>query len=264
MSHPETPSAAPPTILDLPTGPATCYVEGAGAPAFLLVHGLPGSARDFRWLSPALAPHARVIRLDMPGFGGTPRATAPSGAVEARARFVLACVDALALERPILVGHSMGGVIATMAATLAPARVAGLALIASPGLRTHRALRRISKPVARRLVESPLLARIFRRPLGAAFAQMGFRHATPDEQLHTLRCIVETVIETHADRLRALQVPALHAFCEDDPLVDPEIMAETATVVGGAVHRYPTGGHNPQKHMANELAAALLEWGRAL
>ncbi|MEM9463485.1 MAG: alpha/beta fold hydrolase [Myxococcota bacterium] len=114
----------------------------------VLVHGgrgLPGSARDSRWMSHTLGQHARAIRIEMPGFGGTTLATGPSPSVESRGRFVVDCIDALALHQPILVGHSMGGVVATMAAILAPKRIAGLALLSSPGLRVHRGLRQFPR-----------------------------------------------------------------------------------------------------------------------
>ena len=83
---------ASPRAVDLaamqPTDPAAWRV-GEGELELLLVHGIPGSARDFRWLSHLLAEQARTIRLEMPGFGGTPLATGPSPGVEARARFVV-------------------------------------------------------------------------------------------------------------------------------------------------------------------------------
>jgi len=41
-------------------------------------------------------------------------------------------------------------------------------------------------------------------------------------------------------------------------------MVETAEVTGGPVHRFPDGGHNPQKHHAVELGDALRSWAQSL
>lgn len=264
MTVPATPSDAAPSILTLPTGPVSYYDEGVGDPVFLLVHGLPGSARDFRWMSHRLAEHGRVIRVEMPGFGDTPLRTMPHTAVEARGRYVLDCVNALGLTRPILVGHSMGGVVATMTATLAPDRFAGLTLIASPGLRIHKALGRLPRRRLRVLLRVPGAMRLMRSTLARAYEKMGFRGTTHASRVHAMACAVATSIPQHAARLRALRLPLFHAFCEDDRMVEVEVTAHTAATLGGKVHRYPTGGHNPQKHFAVELSAALGAWGASL
>lgn len=240
------------------------FDEGEGPPTFVLVHGLPGSARDFRWLSPLLATEARAIRMELPGFGSTPLETEPSADVLPRARFVLHCVDALRLERPILVGHSMGGVVCAGAASIAPGRIAGLALIASPGLRVHRGFRQLPRHALSAVLRLPGMSRGLRRPLAAGFRRSGFRHSTHEERVHTLHCVARTSIPEHAARLRSLRMPLFHAFCEDDPLVEPAVTAHTATVLGGEVLRFATGGHNPQKHDAIELANELVQWSRSI
>ncbi|MCA9560712.1 MAG: alpha/beta fold hydrolase, partial [Myxococcales bacterium] len=140
-SSPPTPSDPPRQFIALPDGPVAWTDEGQG-PTLVALHGLPGTARDFRYLAPLLAAHWRVVRIDMPGFGETPVTTAPDPSVEGRARFVNSVLDALDLRRAVLLGHSMGGVVACAVADAAPARVAGLALLSTPGLRAHRLLRR--------------------------------------------------------------------------------------------------------------------------
>lgn len=264
MSVPDHPSTAEPSVVQLARGSVSYYAEGDGPLTFLLVHGLPGSARDFRWMSHTLSRHARTVRVEMPGFGGTPLSTEPSSRVEARGRFVVEFTDALALHRPVLVGHSMGGVVATMAATLAPERFAGLALLASPGLRVHRRFRQFPRRSLSAVLRIPGAPFALRGLLEQSFARAGFRHATHGERVHTLHCIAHTSIEAHAARLRELRLPLLHGFCEDDPLVEVDITAATAAELGGEIHRFPDGGHNPQKHYAVELTDALAAWGSAM
>ena len=57
-------------------GPFGFTEEGSGADLVLL-HGLPGSARDFRWLCAALAGRVHSIRIEQPGFGLTPLPVVP-------------------------------------------------------------------------------------------------------------------------------------------------------------------------------------------
>jgi pimeloyl-ACP methyl ester carboxylesterase len=266
MTIPAEPSDCAPTLIALPTGPASITDEGPrdAAHTFLLVHGLPGSVRDFRWLVPPLAAAARVVRLEMPGFGATPLATGPSPSVEARAAFVIAVADALDLARPVLVGHSMGGVVGTLAVTGAPDRFAGLALISSPGLRVHRGLRRFRPRPISRLLRLPLAARLLRGRLRRAFEATGFRHASDAEIVHTVHCVAAVDMAAHAERMRALSGPLLHGYCTDDPLIETDILDEAARVTGGTVLRFDQGGHNPQKYQAIPLAEALLAWADRL
>ncbi len=195
----------------------------------------------------------------MPGHGETDRRLADV-TVRSRARFVTDFAAALGLPPVILVGHSMGGVVAAAAANLAPERVAAVTFVSSPGVRVHRAFRGAPYRLVARLVENPLGARLMREPLRRGFAASGFRHAAAEERVHAVRCVAATSIAQHITELSQLQQPRMCAFCEDDPLVDPAILEDTAHALGGQVLRFADGGHNPQKHHAEELGAALLGW----
>jgi pimeloyl-ACP methyl ester carboxylesterase len=249
-----TPSAAVPIVVQLPTGPASIVDEGSG-PAVVLVHGLPGSARDFRWFTPHLvAAGLRAVRVELPGFGGTPVATWPDPSPEGRAAFVDQVIAALDLRRPVVVGHSMGGVVAT--AVTAP--VAGLALISSPGLRPHRSLRRFPAAAVSVLVGGALRQRLMMPVVRRLFASAGFRGYPDAALLRTVVCVAATDLAPHATRVRAATAPTLVAWCEDDPLIEPEIFAELAAACPpGPRLRWPDGAHNPQKAHAAELAAAV-------
>ncbi len=233
--------------------------------AWVLVHGIPGSARDFRWFTPALraaAPSDRIVRVEMPGFGATPLQTEPDPSVEARARYVCDVVAALPLERPILVGHSMGGVVGTMAATLHPERFAGLALVSSPGLTKHRGLRAFPAKRLAWILGLPGAARLLRRRLRAGFERAGFRGHDDAVLQHTVRCVAALDIDAHAARLkglRALGVATHQSYGIDDPLIERDIFEALAEFVDVTL-RFESGGHNPQKAFAVELAEALVAW----
>ncbi|WP_421046111.1 alpha/beta fold hydrolase [Paraburkholderia sp. A1RI-2L] len=104
--------------------------DGGGAP-LVFVHGLCGQMRNFAWLPlEALAREHRVILIDRPGSGYSTRGALTPANIRAQARTVARFIDALGLEAPVLVGHSLGGAIALAVALDHPESVARLALIA--------------------------------------------------------------------------------------------------------------------------------------
>src|SRR5215216_512766 len=126
--------------LHTPRGPASLSYEVCGeGPPLLLVHGLAGSGRWWARNVPALARHFQVYAVDLIGFG---RSRADRGG----ARFglhdtstvLLAFMDRAGLSRASIVGHSMGGHIATVLAAEAPDRVARLILVDAAALPIDR------------------------------------------------------------------------------------------------------------------------------
>ena len=109
------------------------YETTGEGPPVVLMHGLGGSARWWRSTTAALAVDHRVIVPELPGFGyglAVPRFHLPD-AVAVLGRL---CAR-LGLERPALVGHSLGALVCLGAAAAAPSAVGRLVLI-SPPVRT--------------------------------------------------------------------------------------------------------------------------------
>ncbi len=254
MSVPKEPSNAAPKSLANGT---SYYDEGEGTPV-IAVHGLPGSGRDFRWLAPVM--RGRFIRIDLPGFGGTPLSLMPSTRIEDRARFVLDLANALGLERFHLLGHSMGGWVSARAASLAGPRVQSLSLVSSIGPRPHRLYRKLG-PIwhAVPFIRGRWLERAADPVLTRLFENGGFRGPYPrGAMLHTLRCIYGLDFAEHGRVVASLEVPTLVAYCENDPLIEVPIFEELqALAKPGPRLRYADGAHNPQKAHAVELGAAI-------
>ena len=84
---------------------------GAG-PSLVLIHGLTDTRRVWDPLLAPLAASFDVVSVDLRGHGESP-ATAPFDAIT-MASDVAEVVGALGLERPLVVGHSLGGLVATI------------------------------------------------------------------------------------------------------------------------------------------------------
>lgn len=230
-----------------------------------MIHGLPGSHRDFRWLAPPLEQLGlRVIRLDMPGFGGTDIVPAQ---LDTMAEHVRRRLDHLELERVVLLGHSYGGAPALVAASREPDRVCGLALLSSFGLRPHMALRNVSAtlPAINRVLRLPIIKRPMMSAMRLMFRQAGFPRGVPDHELRrSLEVVAGVDFGVIHEAVKALRASTLIAFCDDDRLVEPAIGEQLGFACPkGPRLRFTTGGHNPQKVWACEIAEELEPWARA-
>lgn len=105
---------------------------GAGsenAPAIVLLHGIGSGSASWTHQLDGLADRFRVVAWDAPGYGAsTPLASAAPSASEYAAALA-AFLDGLRIERCVLVGHSLGALIAAAFAAAHPARVASLVLL---------------------------------------------------------------------------------------------------------------------------------------
>jgi pimeloyl-ACP methyl ester carboxylesterase len=93
--------------------------SGSGAP-LLLIHGLTESRRMWDPLLPALAEDHTVLAVDLPGHGES--GPGASYAPDAMADEVAAVVRSVGMDAPTVVGHSLGGVVATVYGAAHPAR----------------------------------------------------------------------------------------------------------------------------------------------
>jgi len=117
-------------FIDLP-GTRLHYTDEGSGPAIVMIHGLGGQMGNFNMaLTPLLVRDHRVIVIDRPGMGWSSRPEDAAANPRAQAETVAALIDALGLERPLVVGHSLGGAIALCLAMDHPERTRGLALLA--------------------------------------------------------------------------------------------------------------------------------------
>lgn len=118
------------------------YADEGNGPSLLLLHGWKDTLHTFDSLVPLLLSSWRVIRLDLPGFGGseTPK---ESWGVGEYAQFVAVFIEKLGTSIDVLVGHSFGGRIAIKGVGTSLLRPRKMVLIGSAGVTANRGARNL-------------------------------------------------------------------------------------------------------------------------
>jgi pimeloyl-ACP methyl ester carboxylesterase len=109
--------------------------SGRGGLPLVLLHGFGASTFSWREVQAPLATDRLVVAFDRPAFGLTERPMPPFSGGEnpytasAQVELTVSLMDALGIERAILVGNSAGGTISLLTALEHPERVAALVLV---------------------------------------------------------------------------------------------------------------------------------------
>lgn len=215
-------------------------VDGSagGPPTFLCLHGLVDRLEIWDRLAPALAERGRVIRIDQRGHG---ESTAPPGPYRRAdlAADVAAVLDALDVERAILVGHSMGGIVSMATALDHPERVAGLVLIGTASQCTQKVAAWYEQiALAGERDGTAGLARII-------YGEQSKRQITGDAQgiAHVTRTLKSLSDDPLTPKLGALACPALLLVGANDPM-GPRASSIIADALPNAeLHTIPDCGH---------------------
>ncbi|HEV8402895.1 MAG TPA: alpha/beta hydrolase [Candidatus Limnocylindrales bacterium] len=231
-------------------------------PTVVLIHGGPGTY-DHSYFKPdfgALTRLAQVVYLDLRDHGRSARHDAADWSFETCADDVDAFCEALGIERPIIFGHSMGGIVAMLSAARHRGRAGGLILQSTFArfdlARLAAGFRRVAGDEIARLAERDFGG----HPVGDAewtrvFAAYG--PAVPDADQLARRIANPAVAEAGMDRLRALDVvdqlaridcPTLVCVGALDPVTPVEASREIVENLSPGVGRLEVidgAGHFP-------------------
>jgi pimeloyl-ACP methyl ester carboxylesterase len=117
--------------------PRVAYVDvGTGPHTLVLIHGLASNLGFWRYNISELAERHRVIALDLPGYGRSEKSQLYPYSLSFFAATIRALIAELDLEHVTLVGQSMGGQIAMVAALTYPDIVERLVLVDPAGIET--------------------------------------------------------------------------------------------------------------------------------
>jgi pimeloyl-ACP methyl ester carboxylesterase len=251
---------------------------GAGQSPLLLVHGFTGAKEDFTpWLDRLAASGWHVVAPDLRGHGLSAKpAEEAAYSFEIMADDMLGLADALGWERFVLLGHSMGGMVAQFMACKAPARLDGLILMDT----AHGPLRNLDPELVDAAVaivrsqgmdalasilaerQGPLETAAHRRLIDgqagyAEFCDRKLRATAPALYASMAPAFIST--PDRLDSLRALpeSLPVLVIAGElDEPFLGPS--KRMAVGVGKAVLEIiPDAGHCPQFENAEAWWQAL-------
>lgn len=205
-----------------------CAEQGIGSRTIVLLHGFGACHDVWRDVVAVLAPLARTLAYDLPGHGLSldfPGA----GPAKIAARAVLADPAVRAARRIHLVGHSMGGAVATLMALIEPAKVASLTLLAPGGFGPE-----INGPLLRRYAAASDLPEILAcleamsgpgSPPALGTAHMLHEMRDRPGQLEKLVEIAGAMTRDDRqgviprDQLDTLSMPAMAVWGSDDPVL---------------------------------------------
>jgi pimeloyl-ACP methyl ester carboxylesterase len=107
------------------------YVRGGNGPAVILIHGFPQDWSEYRAIMPRLAKRFTLITVDLRGIGGS---TATPGGYDAAnmAEDIHQLISTLKLERVYVVGHDIGGHVASAFVRSYPHVARGVMILDTP------------------------------------------------------------------------------------------------------------------------------------
>lgn len=240
------------TVMAFSDVPWTGAGAGGSPPrTFVLVHGIGMGRIVFDGVAEELAPHGRVLAVDLPGFGDSPE-PGGSASLEETAAFVAGFIRAEVGGPVVLVGHSMGTQIVAEIALHRPELVDALVLIA-PTVNRHE---RTARMQALRMVQD--LA-----GEGAKVLLLGlweYSKTSPAWFVRKLRFMLRHRIEAICP---LLAVPTLVLRGETDKVCPRGWVSEVAAAIPEAVMReIPGRGHEAVIKSPEPAAEWVLEFAR--
>ena len=274
-------------------GPSGASVADDAHTPVVLVHGLGGSHLNWVLFGPLLRRHGRVYAVDLAGFGLTPGGERES-TVTANVTLLTSFLRDVVREPAILVGNSMGGMVALLLTATHPDLVHRLVLL-DPSIPTRRrdtdrqvaatflvyGIPRVGEAFVRRIGQRSDRQRVmdttnlcFADPtradpevLDAAVELLAYRRQhVPDAQpgyLGAARSILRVLQRgrRYAALLRTLDVPVLLVHGEGDRLV-PVAAARAAAAEnpGWTTRILPDLGHAPMLEKPELVAGIVDDW----
>jgi len=236
------------------SSPVPDFIEsGAGPNTVLFLHGIGGGAHSYDGNLSALPDGWRGLAWWAPGYGAGN--TIGEMSFESLADAVIRLLDAQRVDQAVIVGHSMGGMIAQEVVARYPARVRGLVLFATSAAFGGRDdtfrdkfLADRLKPLDQGLAPADFAGKLVGGMFGPATtaetkskATASMAAVSPETYRAALTCIVR--FDRRAD-LATISCPTLMLAAENDSLAPPRTMEKMATNVPGAQYACLEGvGH---------------------
>ncbi len=232
-----------------------------------MIHGVASSSATFDNVIPLISDRHRVVAIDLLGFGGSPAPEDAEYTLEEHVAALARTIHSLHLSEPfVLVGHSMGSLIASRYAASKLARLSLLVLVSPPiylppdsiGAPRDRA----TMGLFLRVLEYLRSNKEFTMRAAA-----GLAHLSPIKNLlvvsesnwrpfvFSLQNSIES--QTSLSDLAAVRVPVEVVYGSLDPFLMPSGIRVIQKLRGVTVHRVDAGDHVIRPRMARVVATAI-------
>lgn len=236
-------------------------------PVVVMIHGIASSSSTFTYVMPLIEPTHRVIAIDLLGFGASPRPEHAEYTLEEHVAAVAHTIRSLRLREPfILVGHSLGCLIATRYAATHGSHLAKLVLVSPP---VYLSPSEIGDPLTRLKMTGYLQAYQYLR----ANKEFTMAHAALVSRLLPIEHVMEITEETWTPFVKSLEHciesqtvvsdlarvdrPVEVVYGRFDEFLVPENVAIIGRMRGVTTHVVNASDHVIRKPMARVVAKAI-------
>lgn len=240
--------------------------EGHGSPV-VMVHGIASSSVTFERLVPLVEPFHRVIAIDLLGFGESPAPEDAEYTIGEHAAALARTVKSLGLREPfVLIGHSLGALIATRYAAMHSSKVSKVILISPPIYLPADTINTVSGRAAQglyfRAYEYLRENKDFTIRAARRLARLSPIKNLLDVSEHNWRAFVlslQNSIETQTtlSDLAAIRVPVHLVYGSLDPLLAPAGIRIAEQLRNVTSHRVEAADHVIRPRMARVVATAI-------
>jgi len=236
--------------------------QGKGALAIVFLHGWGSSTRTWEHVIAALPPGYRTVAIDQRGWGSSDHPASGYSLAEL-ADDTEGAIEALGLERYILVGHSMGGKTVQFLASHRPKGLAGLVLVApappSPFNVPEELRVMIAGPNVREFVTMAVEKMLTHKPISREDVELLVADAIRGSVAARTAWGRQTSLEDITEAVGHINVPTLVISGEQDK-IDPveNLKRELLPRIPGAVMQVvPEVGHLSLLEAPTEIARHL-------
>jgi 2-hydroxy-6-oxonona-2,4-dienedioate hydrolase len=240
------------------------YDVGQGRP-LVLIHGMGGDADEWALCFSALRGSHRVIALDMLGFGRSDKPLLDyciAFFVEALDHFL----RSLGIERPTLVGSSLGGWVAAAFALESPASVDNLILVDAAGVWHDPTILLFDLRVSTRAHMREILEQVFfdKSLVTEELIDLAYNNHLERGDGYTIDRLMQNLRDgrEHLDAaISSLQTPTMIVWGEQDALIPAENGRRMQQLITGSILKViPQCGHLPALEKPAEFARFVLEF----
>jgi pimeloyl-ACP methyl ester carboxylesterase len=254
--------------------------EKPGAP-IVLIHCYACSLHWWDSMVPLLAEDHRVITVDLLGHGGSEKPS--SGyAIQDQAGLLAAALNELDVQGAVVVGHSLGGAVATSLAEQSSELVDRVVIVDTAPDTSY-----INLPLEARLGYVPVIGQLLNRAIPDSFVKRAYEEAfapdydiddgfeNPDQVLDDFEAMTYTSYDESSsafndytdeipldERMRDAAVPLLAIYGAEEQVVvdDEEALAAYGEVPGARTATVEDAGHSPNVEQPEETAELILEF----